>query len=139
MFSGKGAKKRYEHLLKISPDNSAALNNLAWLLRHDDTDTAFDLVQKALLLSPNAPAYLDTYGMLLLDKGNSAKSVETLRKAAAGAPNNPSITIHLALALSKNGNPNQALGMLEKIRPAEISPRVKQEYEEVAKVLGGSK
>lgn len=130
------ARKTYETLLKLVPDEPLALNNLAWLLREQDAATALKLAEKANKTAPGAPGIMDTYGVLLLDQGDARKSIEVLRDAAEKAPRNPSIAIHLATSLLRNGNTQEAMKVIGKIEPEKIPKELRAEYDLIKRELG---
>lgn len=70
-------------VLKLVPDNVAALNALGYTLADRDTrlDEAKILLDKALLLSPNDPPILDSMGWLEYRQGNLHTARQLLEKA----------------------------------------------------------
>ena len=50
-------------------------------------------------MAPQNASVLDTYGWLLLQKGEVKRAVEVLTAAVERAPKNPEIRLHLAKAL----------------------------------------
>ncbi len=91
---------RYEQLLRRSPDNVVAMNNIALLYGPADK-RALPLAQKAASLAPESAAVLDTYGWLLLKNGDAKGAVEILEKAAMLAPDVKEIAAHLEEAKAK--------------------------------------
>ncbi|WP_372864700.1 tetratricopeptide repeat protein [Spongiibacter sp.] len=71
------------HILARDPDNSAALNALGYTLANLSSrlDEAEQLVRRALELAPNDPAILDSYGWILLLKGDLQGALVHLEKA----------------------------------------------------------
>ncbi|MDD2760412.1 MAG: tetratricopeptide repeat protein, partial [Methylomonas sp.] len=112
------AIEAYKRVLKRTPLNDEAANNLADLLatyRADDKDSmakATTLVER--FEDARHPALLDTYGWVQLKAGNIQQAVMALRRAEAGAPNDPRIHYHLAEAYSKTGNTQAAIGQLQR-------------------------
>ncbi|WP_404362272.1 tetratricopeptide repeat protein [Marinobacter sp.] len=88
----------YESLLARQPENVAALNNLAWLLRERDRERAITLAARARELAPENPAVLDTYGWILYLNGQQKDAVKHIEKALALAPDNAEIAEHLEKA-----------------------------------------
>lgn len=95
------AVQHYEILLKATPKNPLVLNNLAVAAGKMNDPRALGFAEEALKLAPTSPAILDTYGMLLVDKGEVAKGLVQLEKAKAGAPQAFAIRINLAQAYIK--------------------------------------
>jgi Tfp pilus assembly protein PilF len=85
------AAQQYRQMLELAPKNPMLLNNLAWALGKLNDKSALEVAQQALALAPNSPVVLDTYGSLLLDNGDGAKGVETLRKAVSLGPKLPQL------------------------------------------------
>jgi putative PEP-CTERM system TPR-repeat lipoprotein len=129
------AIETYENLLKLVPDEPLALNNLAWLLREKDATRALTLAAQAHRAAPDTTAIMDTYGVLLLDKGDARKSVEILRGAAEQAPHNASVAVHLALALLRSGNAEEARRTIGRYEMQEIPDALLPEYRVVLQGL----
>ncbi|MBT9521790.1 MAG: tetratricopeptide repeat protein, partial [Dechloromonas sp.] len=64
-------------------------------------------------LAPNQPAFMDTLAMLLVEKGETAKAVDLLRKAVTAAPQASAIKLNLAKALIAAGKKDEARKELE--------------------------
>ena len=90
------AANHYEQVISRQPNNVAALNNLAWLLRENDSTRAMELAGRARDLAPDNAAVLDTYGWILHLSGNHSEAKKVLRKALQLAPDNVEIKAHLA-------------------------------------------
>ncbi len=101
----------YEKLVKRDPRSEVALNNLAMLLvtyRNDATS-----LDRALLLTTGFeksanPQLLDTYGWVLVRRGQYAEALPILERAAELAPDTPVIRFHLAIAQNKSGQEDRA-------------------------------
>ena len=102
------AARQYQALLDIEPNDVLALNNLAWVAGQLKDPKALEYAERAERLAPSNPAVLDTYGMLLVEKGDTARGVELLQKAVAAAPNAAAIRLNLARALLKAGQKDAA-------------------------------
>tara|TARA_R110002111_G_scaffold133190_1_gene198997 strand:+ start:2347 stop:4983 length:2637 start_codon:yes stop_codon:yes gene_type:complete len=89
------ATGHYDQVLARQPNNVAALNNLAWILREENPDRALKLALQASELAPNSPAVLDTYGWVLHLAGNHAEAKTAIEKALELAPGNTEIEVHL--------------------------------------------
>jgi len=119
-------------MLEIQPNNAAMLNNLAWAAGQLKDPKAVEYAERANELAPGVPALLDTLGVLLLEKGDTTRGVDVLQKAAAGAPHDPAIRLHLAQALLKAGKKDAAKKELETL--AKLGNRFPQQAE-VAKLI----
>ena len=84
----------------------SVLDNTRYRMKPDKS--ALEVAQQALALAPNSPVVLDTYGSLLLDSGDVAKGVESLRKAVSLGPKLPQLRVNLARGLAKTGDKDGA-------------------------------
>jgi Flp pilus assembly protein TadD len=105
----------YEKVIALEPNNVIALNNAAWIHNEAGNARALDYARRAVDGAPTAPPVLDTYGWLLLARGDVEGAVTELRKAALGAPDAPDIQYHFAAALVRRGESAEARGILEAI------------------------
>lgn len=91
----------YEKILELDPATPAALNNLAWLYYERKDLRAAEYAKKAYDLAPGIAAIADTYGWILVEKGELQQGIEVLSKAASLEPNNQEILDHLKEAKSR--------------------------------------
>ncbi|MFC6438902.1 XrtA/PEP-CTERM system TPR-repeat protein PrsT [Bowmanella sp. JS7-9] len=100
---------KYENIVKANPKNAVALNNLAYLYKEQkQLDKALGLAEKAVELVPNSPEILDTYGEILLLKGNAKQAVEVLEKSASSPSASETVKLHYLQALVSNGQTDMA-------------------------------
>ena len=97
------AEKLYLDVTRIQPTNSVAFNNLAWVTSKLNKEGAIAYAEKAVALSPNQPAMMDTLAMLLAEKNDFAKALEWQNKALALQPQNGALRLNLARILIKDG------------------------------------
>ena len=97
------ARLLYQALLKDSPDDHQSLNNYANLLHLLNDSSAREMAERALKLSPNNPAYADTLGWILIERGETESGLRYLRESRLRDPNNAENRKHLAIALTKAG------------------------------------
>ena len=107
------AAGQYNALLENNQDDVLALNNLAWVAGQLKDPNALQYAERADKLAPNSPAILDTFGMLLVEKGDTARGIELLQRAVAAAPDAAAIRLNLARALIKAGQKDAAKKELE--------------------------
>jgi tetratricopeptide (TPR) repeat protein len=71
------------HLIQLKPDHAEALNALGYTLadRTDRWQEALPLVEKALALSPNNPAIIDSLGWIYFRAGQLDKALPLLQQA----------------------------------------------------------
>ncbi len=89
--------------LEINPDNANAMNFIGYLLAEtgQNFDEAEKLLTRALELKPDNGSYLDSLGWVYFKRGELDRAVETLERANAIAPGEPTINEHLGDALTK--------------------------------------
>jgi len=104
------ARKTYEEVIKLQPDNVEALNNLAYLKADDgvDLDQALAYAQRAQQKRPNDPNVIDTLALIYIRKNLTDDSVRMLRDLVSKTPGNATFHLHLALALYQKGDRPEA-------------------------------
>ncbi len=114
--SGRNAKAlaEYELLVSQAPADAMSLNNLAWLRHQEGDPRAEQAAAAAYQLAAENAAIADTYGWILLEKGEVERALPILSKAAK-ATDQPDVQYHYAAALAKSGSAPQAQEILSKI------------------------
>lgn len=109
------AERDLRQILQLEPENSQALNALGYLLadRTDRLDEARPLITKALALSPDEPAILDSMGWLEFRSGNFPRAIEWLQRAFIMS-NDAEIGAHLGEALWLNNQQEEARSIWQK-------------------------
>jgi putative PEP-CTERM system TPR-repeat lipoprotein len=115
--SGKNTEaiEQYQLVLRKDPKNLLALNNLANLYQGANDPRAVATAEEAFKINPDSPAIADTLGWMLVEKGQTERGLDLLKKAAAQAPKNPEIRYHFAAALAKSGDKIQARKEIENL------------------------
>jgi putative PEP-CTERM system TPR-repeat lipoprotein len=132
------ARRHYETIVEQSPDNVLARNNLAWLLfKAGELQAASAHAIRALDLAPDNPMVQDTAGVVLLASGDVDQSIIQLRKASGRLPDNPEISFHLAQALAKDGNTEEARAILTQVLSKDAQFAEREEAEALLRQLGG--
>ena len=111
----RGAIEQFELLLKSTPDNVMALNDMAWAQQRGGGARALEYAQRAFRLAPGNPSVIDTLGWIHLESGRLALALPLLQKAAALAPLAMDIHFHLAQALARKGDRAGARRELERL------------------------
>lgn len=104
----KQAIEQYELVLQMDPKNVRALNDLAWLYQQEKDPRSLATAEQAYQLSPENAEIMDTLGWILVERGETARGAELLKKAAERAPASTSIRYHWAAALAKSGDVTRA-------------------------------
>jgi putative PEP-CTERM system TPR-repeat lipoprotein len=107
------ATARFARVLQFEPDNVVALNNLAWLLRNEDSVKALQYIEKATELEPDSAALLDTLGMVLLRKGEIVRALRVFQRTTQANPDHAVTQYHYAIALHRNNKTRRAIEILE--------------------------
>ena len=110
------AQPIYEQILKIQPDNSVALNNLAFMKAEQglDLDTALQMAQRARQKVPNSPDIADTLGWIYIKKNLSEDAVRVFKDLVIQEPANPAYHYHFGMALLQKGDKPSAKSEFEK-------------------------
>ena len=109
------AAEHYRKMLETAPEDVVVLNNLAWAEFQLKQPQAIEHAEKANKLAPNQPALMDTLGVLLLDKGDTARALDLLQRASTLAPRAAGIRLNLAKALIKSGQKDAARKELDEL------------------------
>jgi tetratricopeptide (TPR) repeat protein len=109
------AKPLYEQILRISPDEPVALNNLAYIKAEEgtDLDQALAFAQRAKQKLPQDPNISDTLGWVYLKKNLSDNAISVFRDLVTKEPKNPTYRYHLGMALMQKGDRPTAKKELE--------------------------
>lgn len=104
------AERQFRTLLERDPLNATALNYLGYMLADKGVrlPEALDLIQRALAIEPNNPAYLDSLGWALFKQGKAQEAEAPLRKAAAALADNSVIQEHFGDVLAALGRYEEA-------------------------------
>ncbi len=132
------AKPLYEEVLRIDPNNVAALNNLAYIKAEEgtDLDNALQLAQRARQSAPRDPNVADTLGWVYIKKNLSDDAIRIYREVVVTAPNNAAFHYHLAMALYQKGDKRAAKQALEDALKHQPSPVDQQNIRELMGKVG---
>lgn len=109
------AIREYEQVRKSQPGNAQVWHSLAQLYHEQGDFRSLEHAQKAHELDPKQPEIADTFGWILLHQGQHQRGLALLQDAAVRAPHLPRIRYHLAVALHKGGQADQARKELERL------------------------
>ncbi len=123
-----GALALLEPLIRKKPDLIAALNLAGYLLAdaNQRLGDAEHYLRHARELAPGDPEILDSWGWLLLRRGDARGAVRALDRAARFAPLEPEILVHLAAAWAADGAPRTAAATLDRAAALGPSPAVQK-------------
>jgi len=105
-----GAESTLREILKQSPRNPIALNNLGYFLleRNERLGEAREFILSALKIDPTNPSYLDSLGWANFMLGNFAEAERDLLTAARLDNSSGTIREHLGDVYNKQGKTEQA-------------------------------
>lgn len=104
------AEATLREILRESPDNPIALNNLGYFLleRNERLEEALELIKKAVASDPTNPSFLDSLGWAHFKLGNLEEAEKYLRDAIGFDSSSATIHEHLGDVLEKQGKSTQA-------------------------------
>lgn len=133
----KAAIAEYEDLRKRKIVDPDIINNLAWLYHQTGDSRALEMAEEAYRLAPTNSRILDTLGWILVrDGADPARGLKLLRDAYARAANRPAIRYHLAVALSQQGQNDDARRYLDEIIKAGGAGDILQQARDLRLKLG---
>jgi putative PEP-CTERM system TPR-repeat lipoprotein len=131
----KAAAAHFQAAVAIQPNNALALNNLAWIGSQTGDPRAIEYAARAAELAPQNAEVLDTYGTLLVEKGEIDRGMEILDRAGRIAPGRNDLRLSRAKALLKAGRKDEARKELESLKMAKGNYFGKDEVEPLLKSL----
>lgn len=111
------AIQQYEKVLAKNPDNKLIVNNLTMLIvtyKSDEQSLQRASELSAQLEGADNPYFMDTAGWVHYLKGDYQRALPIIQQAARGAPEDPSIQYHLAMAYWGASDRENATRYLEK-------------------------
>ena len=118
--------------LVINPDNTEAMNNLAYELAESgtDLDQASILAERARTKAPKSPGIADTLAWVYVKKGLNDSAIQIFNGLVRKYPDEAAFRYHLGVALLQKGQPAEAksefLLSLSKNPPKEMAEKIKQ-------------
>lgn len=107
------ARGSYEAVLKLSPNDAEAANNLVNVLILVKEPSALAVAEAALAKNPNVPQLLGSAGWAAFHAGNNDRALQLLRDARLRDPENRDTRYFLAAVLAKSGRSGEARSELE--------------------------
>jgi tetratricopeptide (TPR) repeat protein len=97
-------------IIRINPDDARALNHLGYALtvRTDRYDEALALIERAIAVTPDDPAIIDSLGWVQYKLGDYQAALRNLRRAYDAFPD-PEVAAHLGEVLWVTGSEQEAL------------------------------
>lgn len=107
------ASTQLEEVLRASPDNPLALNNMAWVQATLKKPGAVALAERVNRLSPNQPVFMDTLAYALASEGKIAPAIEVQKKALELAPSAHGLRLNMARLYLQAGDKAAARSELD--------------------------
>jgi Flp pilus assembly protein TadD len=104
------SEKDLRRIITLLPDDSRALNHLGYMLADRTTrfEEALELIERAITISPDDPAIIDSLAWAQYKLGRYEEAVDNLRRAFAAFPDHE-VASHLGEVLWVSGQENEAL------------------------------
>jgi tetratricopeptide (TPR) repeat protein len=108
------AKQLVRRALAQRPDDTDAMNNLAFLLAQtgDSLEEAVKLARTAVSKFPNNPSYLDTLGYVYLKRDQDDDALDIFSKLIRRYPDDPACAYHTGMAWYQKGDRGKAKTLL---------------------------
>ena len=108
------ARGAYEEALKYDPDYWITLNNLAYVLSEDfsETELALEYAERAVA-ARDTPDTRDTLGWIHVKLGNHSLAIASLSKTVRRGSGDPRHYYHLGEAYRRDGQHGEASGILQ--------------------------
>jgi cellulose synthase operon protein C len=129
------AESRFKDVLRIAPDNAAALNNIAWIMTKLNKPGAVEYAQKATTLKPDSPSLFDTLATAYAAENKLPQAVDAQKKAIGLDPGNPMFRLNLAKIHIQAGDKAKARVELEAVTNATNSGSLRAEADQMMKSL----
>ena len=130
---GDDARKCYEEVLKMQPDNPVALNNLAYSKADDgvDLDQALTFAQRAQQKRPDDLDVMDTLGLIYIRKNLADEGMRVLKDLVSRRPERATFHVHLAMAYYQKGDKKSAKKELEAAARLKLSGKEQARVKEM--------
>lgn len=109
-----GAIKQYEQVAGVW-QGPAVLNNLAWFYYETGDERAEEFARRAYEKAQSSPEIADTYGWILVEKGETEQGLKILQAAAVGSARDPEVQYHYAAAMARAGKKAEAAAALRRL------------------------
>ncbi len=105
----------YKKLLQLEPDNIAALNNIAWMLRETEPVKALSYARRAGSLAPESADVLDTLAVVEYSNRKYKQAMRNVNRALEQRPRAPTLIYHSAMIRAARGEIGSAKEDLVKL------------------------
>jgi tetratricopeptide (TPR) repeat protein len=132
------ARREYQTVIRLEPDNGIALNNLAYLDAEAgvDLDQALAFAQHVQQMNPDDPDVRDTLALVYIRKNLTESGVRILRELVRRNPDRAAFRLHLAQALYQKGDRTSARRELEAALRSRPSVKEQDKIKELLAKVG---
>ena len=130
------SERDLRQIITMQPEDSRALNHLGYMLA-DQTERyeeALELIERAIAISPDDPAIIDSLGWAQFKLGNLEDALYNLRRAYAAFPD-PEVAAHLGEVLWQLGEQDEARQLWQ--RALEQDPESEHIHDVMERLLPG--
>jgi len=113
-------------VLETRPDDTEAMNNLAWLLamrNQGEVPRALSLINKAIEIDGSDLSLVDTRAVVCIRSGQLDRALEQLQSVQQRDPRNVAAAFHMAWAYQAIGDMNSARAKLQEAERLGLSSR----------------
>jgi tetratricopeptide (TPR) repeat protein len=105
-----GSERDLRQIIRMQPEDSRALNHLGYMLADQTTryEEALELIERAIAISPDDPAIIDSLGWALYKVGRYEEALIQMRRAFAAFPDDE-VASHLGEVLWALGRKDEAM------------------------------
>ncbi len=131
------SEAEFRKVLAIDPENAGALNYLGYMLADRDMrlDEAKDMILKALQISPNSPAYLDSLGWVYYRLNKLPEAEEKLKQAIEYMSRDATVHDHLGEVYMREGKIKDAIAQWQSsVKEWQTSSPSEMDHAEMSKV-----
>ncbi|NKB33932.1 MAG: tetratricopeptide repeat protein [Pseudomonadales bacterium] len=109
-----GSERDLQQIIRMQPDDSRALNHLGYMLADQTTrfEEALDLIERAIAISPDDPAIIDSLGWAQYKLGRYEEALANLRRAFEVFPDHE-VASHVGEVLWMMGREDEATQVWE--------------------------
>lgn len=109
------AMSEYAAILQLEPNNSTALNVLAWHLRHANTPKALEYARRAVNAAPRSAQVLHTLALVEYIDKDYQRAARTIERALQEGADDPTLHYHSAMIAVANGKNRSAIKTLNEL------------------------
>ncbi len=105
-----GSERDLRQIIRLLPEDSRALNHLGYMLADQTSryQEALELIERAIAISPDDPAIIDSLGWALYKVGRYEEALQNMRRAFAAFPDDE-VASHLGEVLWALGRKEEAM------------------------------